>query len=210
MDCRVIALLVLTVALVTAGCSGARETDEVGYVIAMGIDQGPEKDNLNVTYQLAIPRALASTGSSDSKEATEVITITASTLVEARNLLNTTIARVPNLSHTKVIVIGESIARQGVGDFVAPLQRFREFRGSMYIVVAHKSTAEDFIKTLTPRLEILPSKYIETMMLSNTENGYYGRSFLHDFYNRLNEVTHPLTSCNLGSCHSEEWPRQSY
>lgn len=185
MDCRVIALLVLAVALVTAGCSGARETDEVGYVIAMGIDQGPEKDNLNVTYQLAIPRALASTGSSDSKEATEVITITASTLVEARNLLNTTIARVPNLSHTKVIVIGESIARQGVGDFVAPLQRFREFRGSMYIVVAHKSTAEDFIKKLTPRLEILPSKYIETMMLSNTENGYYGRSFLHDFYNRL-------------------------
>jgi len=91
----------------------------------MGIDKGPEKDNLKVTYQLAIPRALSGTGSSDSKEATEIITVTATTLVEARNLLNTTIARIPNLSHVKVIIIGESLARQGVGDFVAPLQRFR-------------------------------------------------------------------------------------
>jgi Ger(x)C family germination protein len=185
MGSRLIILLVLAIFLVTAGCGGARETDEVGYVIAMGIDKGPEKDNLKVTYQLAIPRALSGTGSSDSKEATEIITVTATTLVEARNLLNTTIARIPNLSHVKVIIIGESLARQGVGDFVAPLQRFREFRGSMYIVVSHDSTAEEFIKKLTPRLEILPSKYIETMMLSNTENGYYGRSFLHDFYNRL-------------------------
>lgn len=177
--------LLVALALLTAGCSGARETDEVGYVIAMGIDKAPEKDKINVTYQLAIPRALAGTSDSESKEATEIITITANTAVEARNLLNTSIARVPNLSHIKVIILGEAIARQGVGDFVAPLQRFREFRGSMYVVVAHDSTAEDFIKKLTPRLEILPSKYMETMMLSNTENGYYGRSFLHDFYNRL-------------------------
>lgn len=185
MGCRLIVLLLVAVVMLTAGCGGARETDEVGYVIAMGIDKGPEKDNLKVTYQLAIPRALSGTSNSDSKEATEIITITASTLVEARNLLNTTIARVPNLSHIKAIIIGESLAREGVGDFVAPLQRFREFRGSMYIVVSHNSTAEGFIRKLTPRLEILPSKYIETMMLSNIENGYYGRSFLHDFYNRL-------------------------
>lgn len=185
MGSRLMIVLLVAVALITAGCSGARETDEVGYVIAMGIDTASEKDKINVTYQLAIPRALAGTSDSDSKEATEIITITANTAVEARNLLNTSIARVPNLSHIKVIILGEDIARQGVGDFVAPLQRFREFRGSMYVVVAHESTAEDFIKKLTPRLEILPSKYIETMMLSNTENGYYGRSFLHDFYNRL-------------------------
>lgn len=186
MGIRLMLVLLVSIALLfTAGCSGARETDEVGYVIAMGIDKAPEKDKINVTYQLAIPRALSGTGDSDSKEATEIITITANTAVEARNLLNTSIARVPNLSHIKVIILGEEIARQGVGDFIAPLQRSREFRGSMYVVVAHESTAEDFIKKLTPRLEILPSKYVETMMLSNTENGYYGRSFLHDFYNRL-------------------------
>lgn len=185
MGSRLMIVLLITIVLLTAGCSGARETDEVGYVIAMGIDKAPEKDKIKVTYQMAIPRALAGTSDSDSKESTEIITITANTAVEARNLLNTTVARVPNLSHIKVIIIGEEIARQGVGDFVAPLQRFREFRGAMYVVVAHDSTAEEFIKKLTPRLEILPSKYIETMMLSSMENGYYGQSFLHDFYNRL-------------------------
>ena len=177
----VVALVAVTVLL--TGCNGARETDEVVFVIAIGLDRADE-GMVKVTYQIAVSRALGMEAS-DAKQTASTITITAPSLAEARNLLKTTIGRSPNLSHNKVFVIGEEMARQGVADAIAPLNRFREFRGTMYLLTVQNGSAEEFLTKLKPVLEIIPSKYIETMMLTADEAGYYPPSFLHEFYNRL-------------------------
>lgn len=181
-------VLIITLSLCLTGCNGARETDEIGYVIGIGLDKATEDGMLNITYQIAIPRALGSSeGGGKGDEAITTITLTAPSLAEARNLITTTLARSPNLSHNKVFIIGEDLARQGVADILAPAQRFREFRGSMYVMIVNNGTAQGFMEELRPTIELLPSKYIETMMLTNEESGYYPQSFLHDFYTRLKE-----------------------
>ncbi|MBU2703757.1 spore germination protein KC [Sporomusaceae bacterium BoRhaA] len=174
-----------------SGCNGGRETDEVAYVIGIGIDKAGEGE-LNITYQIAIPKALGSggggsgeSGDSAGSKSVETVTIHTNNIAEARNILNTLMARVPNLSHNKAFFIGEELARQGVGDIFGPLVRYREYRGSMFIAIVRGGTAQDYLKKLNPKLELLPSKFIETMMLTHNETGYYVRSNLQEFYKSM-------------------------
>lgn len=185
----VICFILMT--LVISGCNGGRETDEVAYVIGIGMDKAGE-GKINITYQIAIPRALGTggggsgeSGDSSGSKSVETVTINTSNIAEARNILNTLLARSPNLSHNKAFFIGEELARQGVGDIFGPLVRYREYRGSMFIVVVRGGTAQEYLKNLNPKLELLPSKFIETMMLTNNETGYYERSSLQEFYKSL-------------------------
>lgn len=180
--------MVLVAALLTVGCNGARQVDEIAFVLAMGVDQAPD-GQLVVTYQVAIPRKMAGSsdsggGKGDGEEPFINMSVTAPSLAEARNLLNSSVSRVPNLSHIKMFVVGEEQARRGLGDTIGPLTRFREFRGSMFIIVA-RGTAKGFLEKNKPKLETTPSKYVESMMGAADETGYYLPTNLHDFYLRL-------------------------
>lgn len=177
-------LILLMSSLLLAGCNGARETDEVAYVLLIGIDK-KEEGKYDITYEVAVPKSLSGEGGGADKKSTGLITVTAPSLAEARSLLKSTVGRRINLSHNKAFVFGEKMARDGIGDFLAPLLRFREFRGSMYIMVANDITAAEFMEKNQPFLEQLPSKYIETMILTYDETGYYPRTSLHEFYTRM-------------------------
>ena len=176
----------LTVCLILSGCSGAKETDEVAYVLAVGVDYLPNKE-INITYLIAVPRALGASGSggdADSGKSLVVTTIKAPSLTEGRSLLGASLGRSPDLSHIKVWVISEELARQGLTNLVGPLLRFREFRGSMFMMVV-RDTAQEFINKNKPSIDVLPSRWIEGLLLSGTETGYLLPTHVHEFYNRL-------------------------
>jgi Ger(x)C family germination protein len=180
-----IALILFVSTLLITGCNGARETDEVAYVLLIGIDK-KEEGKYDITYQVAVPKSLSGEGGGGAdNKSTILITVTATSLAEARNLLSSTVGRSINLSHNKAFVFGEKFARGGLGDFLAPLLRYREFRGSMFVIVAHDITAAEFLEKNQPFLEQLPSKFIETMILTYDDTGYYQRINLHEFYSRM-------------------------
>ena len=185
---RVAALAVLLLAaLVLSGCNGSKETDDVLYVIGIGIDKADNR-MIKVTFQFAIPRALGtggSSGGSDSKETSAIITFTAPSIAEAYNQANVILSRIPNFSHARMFIVGTELAKDGVGDVMASLNRYRQFRGSMYLLTVKDGTAEDFMKHLESILEILPSKYVEGMMLKSQEAAYFPDSSIYHFYNRL-------------------------
>jgi spore germination protein KC len=162
------------------GCNGGRETDEITYVVTLGIDAAPD-GLLNVTYRMARPAALGGEAGKGGGETTEIITITAPSLAVARDLLNSQVERSPNLSHIKVIIVGEELARHGLANTIVPIIRFREFRGSSFFLVAYRTTAENIIRTNKPVIEKLVSRWTEGMMGSAGESGYYQRTFLHNF-----------------------------
>lgn len=184
-----ISCLALAICLLLSGCNGANETDEVAYVLAVGVDALPNKQ-LNITYMIAIPRVLSASGSggTDSSKSVVVITIKAPSLAEGRALLSASIARSPDLSHIKVWVVGEELAKQGLGDLIGPFLRFREFRGSMYMMVT-RGTAQEFIKDNHPSIEVLPSRWVEGILLSGNETGYLLPTHIHEFYNRLKSTS---------------------
>lgn len=179
--------LLLVVALLNSGCIGGKETDEVIYVITIGIDATEGKD-VKVTYQIAIPRALGGQGGKGGggvEMPTELVTVRAVNLAEARSLLNSVVSRSINLSHVKAFIFGEEFARKGLSDFMLVAMRFREFRGTMFIGVVNDGTAEDFLRKNSPKLESLPSKYLESMFLTAENSGYFLSSQVHEFYRRL-------------------------
>lgn len=48
------------------GCYDRKELDDLAYAIALGIDKG-EEENLNITYQIAIPLKISGTDSKSRK-----------------------------------------------------------------------------------------------------------------------------------------------
>lgn len=183
----ILGIFLLLTALLLAGCNGSRETDEIAYITAVGIDSAPE-GKIKVSYRIAQPAALAGEAGKGGGggRTTEVLGIVAPSLAIARDELGASVARVPNLAHIKAIVIGEDLARQGLGDSLGPLMRFREFRGSMFILVAKGTTAEQVLRQNKPIIEKLPSRFVEGMMENaSVTGGYHMQTFFHHFYLRL-------------------------
>lgn len=186
---RVVAtIMILIISLVITGCNGSKELDEVAYVLAVGVDAA-EGDQLDLTYEVAIPRVLAgeSGNKTDPKSTTNLVGITAPTLAEGRNLLKSAVARAPNLSHVTTFIIGEDLARKGLADFLGPALRFRELRGSINIVVV-TGKAKDFMKQNAPE-EVLATRWFEAMLSSAEESGYYLKTSFDEFYTRLKNLS---------------------
>ncbi len=177
--------------LLTTGCSvnGARETDEVAWVVSMGVDRADDGD-IVVGYRLALPAALAASegGGAGDKETTAILAVKAPTLAEARNILNTSVSRAVNLSQVTAIAIGEDLARHGVQNLLGPLLRFREFRGTVFIIVC-RGKALDALKANKPQIETLISRYIHNSVSSHGESSYYIPVSLHEFYTRLKSTS---------------------
>jgi spore germination protein KC len=185
MSRRLLTGLLLVIALLTTGCIGSRETDDIAYVIAVGVDKSDEK-MMEVTYQIALPSAQGGGGKEGGEAASSFIlnTIKATNLAEARNLLTSTMGRFPSLTHTKAFIISEEFARQGLGSFIGPLLRFREFRGSIILVIV-KGTAKDFMHANNPKIDTQMSKYYEGLLFEKRESGFFLQTDVHDFYIRL-------------------------
>lgn len=169
------------ITLLLAGCTGAREAEEVGYAVAVGLDKSDQPGMVNVSYQLATPQGA---GEKDVSSKAEVITITSVSLAEVRNLLTSAIAPTPSLHHLKILILGEEFARQGVMNTIGAAQRHPEFRGSMFVVVA-QGTAKDFLENNKPVFEFSPSKHYEVQMGSGAHSGYLLPTSMHEFYIRL-------------------------
>lgn len=182
-----ITALLLGVMLFCSGCYGARETEDVAYVLVVGIDKTAD-GQIKATYQIARPRGAGGNeggggdggGGKGEGGAWVISTFIAPSLSESRMLLKSTMSRVPNLGHISAVILGETAAREGVGNFMSYFMRSRDFRGTMLLVVV-EGTAEEYIKHNNPKLETTISKYYETM-LSHMESGYYQRTDLHNFY----------------------------
>jgi spore germination protein KC len=179
-------VLLLISTFIIVGCGRYYETDSIAYILAMGIDK--HEKGMMVTYQIGIPRAVAGTEAGGGvQEKFITTTITSVNLAENRNLLGATMSRIPLASHVKAVIIGEEYAKQGIGPLISPLMRFREYRGSILVIVV-RGTAKDFIEKNNPRLEIAPSKYYDGVMFNSDESGSLRLlTDLHDFYLRLKE-----------------------
>ena len=183
-----IALLVL-VCLLAAGCNsnGAHETDEILWVISIGIDKADDGDLL-VSYRIANPQAETPSGGGGSeaqgKKKSTVMTIKAPSLAEARNILDSSTSRRVSQSHNMVVMVSEELARDGVQDSIGGLMRRRDFRGSVYMIVC-RSQARDMFTGNEPPIDQLISRWIQNYMHSSVDTSYYLSLNAHDFYDRL-------------------------
>ncbi len=154
----ILSLLVLPL----SGCWGKQEVEGLGFVFGIGIDSGSKQGTYLVTYQIGLPKKPAEGGSG-----IQDYTISAEgfSIRDTAEKIFDTITRQPFLGTTKVIVLGDSVAREGINSVLDFFQRYYEFRRTTYLVVA-KGKAKDLLN-----IKLRTDKLVSLTLYEDIETG---------------------------------------
>jgi len=182
---RNILIVVVIIALLLAFSSSytSFSIDNLAFVVAIGIDKSSNNDSLKVSFQIAKPSAISENGSSQDSPAI-INTVEANSINSAINLMNSYIGKELNLSHCKLIVISELVAKDGISDKIYTLINNIQIRPSTNVVIS-KADAKYYIENSKPSLETLPSKYYQIFPNSSKYTGYTVNATIGDFFNGL-------------------------
>ncbi len=175
-------IALLSIAFTLSGCFEARELEDLTYVIALGIDKGQSK-KYAFTFQLAVPIKIAGEGggTGSGKGSTSTITIDADTLYNAISRANTLVSKEMTLSHNKIIIFSEQVAKNGIGDLLNSFITNREIRPQTDILVL-KGETKDLLSNIEPVLETNPARNYELLLDSSEYTGYAISNNLLHFY----------------------------
>ena len=156
----------MIILLITTGCWNRRELNELGITLAMGIDLTNDGQYL-VTAQVVNPGEVASKSGGSAGHAPVIIfQETGKTVFEAVRKMTTVSPRKIYPSHLRVLVIGESLAKKGIGKPLELLSRDWELRSDFYITVARDRNAEEILKIPTSLEKIPANKMFMTLDVS--------------------------------------------
>ena len=179
-----IAIIVL-VLVCFASCKDAQEPETLGYVVAIGIDMPKDDERgYNITLQFANPDKISGgsneSGGKGGEESIENISVLAPDIYPAINIANHIISKKFVLSHTKLVVFSDEVAKRGVSEFLETIKRSVEIRPNIYFAVS-KGTAKDFLEAVNPKTEVNPVRYY-TMIFENDYSGFIPQDMSRDFF----------------------------
>lgn len=168
-----------------ASCKDAKEPETLGYVVAIGIDSAKEgKKGYDITLQFANPAKISGgsgeAGGDGGEESIENITVPAPDIYSAVNVANHIISKKFVLSHTKLIVFSDELAKRGIKDFLDSVNRNSDIRPNIYFAVS-KTSAKDFLEAVNPKTEVNPVRYY-TMLFENDYSGFIPQNMGQEFY----------------------------
>lgn len=174
----------------------SQNIDHLDYVIALGIDNDPDSDNIIVTFEFA---NLGSFSENASSEKTEPIinTIVAPTIPNAITIMNAYIGKQLNLSHCKVIAFSKDYAKTGILDEVSFLIHNIQIRPTTNVIVTECS-ASNYLKCSTSSLEQVLTKYYDIFPTSSEYTGYTSNIPIGRFYENMLDKDSGAV-CILGS-----------
>ncbi|NLG84578.1 MAG: Ger(x)C family spore germination protein, partial [Firmicutes bacterium] len=153
------------------------------YVVAMGMDRGTNEE---LVLSLGLADVLPAGGTAEgTRMKLRVITASAPSFFSALTLANNLLERPLNLTHLKLLVFGQDLAKKGIGRHLDALVRWREFRRTVYTAVAEDKAAT-FLAALTAIKEEEVAKYLELALINQGITGLVPSSaqFLR-FYNDI-------------------------
>ena len=128
--------------------------------MAVGIDKG-DTFPVKATFVIADP-----SGGSDEKPASpkpDILSVEAPTVFSAIRKIDSIKSKTINMSHVKVVVFSDSIAKDGVGEFLSGFASSRDFRPNTYVCVS-QGDAEKYLREVKPAQETFIEKYFDNIM----------------------------------------------
>lgn len=157
--------------------------DNISYVIALGVDLSEDKNNLQVTFEFMDTSSFADNGTS--QESPPIIdTVTSTSINSAINLLNSYVGKEINLSHCKVVVFSDELAKKGIFSEITELMNNIQVRPTTNLIIS-KSRAIEYIQNSTSSLEKVLSKYYDIFPNTSEYTGYTSNIMIGNLYNRL-------------------------
>ena len=191
-----VALISAFLCFILTGCSEAVETDDYYvYPVVMGLDKGVH-NKLKLTIEYPTYKKGGGGGQMGgggekkgggeesggySLQGANIHTIETPTIIEGLDIFSMAISRRISLIHIKLLVISEELAREGIGDYLAPLGRYRDTRSTMFVLVA-RGNAVDFIKENKANIGESITKSIELMEEQSKKTSYFPDINFHEFF----------------------------
>ncbi|MCQ6280451.1 Ger(x)C family spore germination protein [Bacillus sp. EB600] len=174
-------MLLILISLLT-GCWSSKELNELSIVTALGIDK--TENGYLLSAQVINPGEIAGKTSSGR---TEVIRFmkSGSTIFEAIRKLATDSPREIYVSHLRVVVFGEKLAKEGIGKTLDLLSRDHEMRSDFYMMVAKGSTAYDILNVMTHQEKLPANKLFNALDNSDKKWGPTTAVTLDELINNL-------------------------
>lgn len=147
------------------GCWSRRELNDLAIAVGLSIDKSGEK--YLVSVQIVEPNEVAGNKSSGIAPVT-MYQATGDTILEALRTMTTISPRRIYISHLRIMVLGETLAREGIADVLDLMSREPEARNDFYVVVTKNSQAVDTLKILT-NLEKVPSTRLFSTLKASEE-----------------------------------------
>ncbi|WP_312474069.1 Ger(x)C family spore germination protein [Neobacillus sp.] len=166
-----------------SGCWDRLDPENMAFIVAVGVDPGPKNDYL-FTFAIAVPKPLGVSGPSSGGIGHKTIvthTVEGSNIISALLASQSFIARRLTLTHSKVFILGEDLARKGVMPVLGEVVRSREFRRSFYVMTT-RGKAETYIHNIIPTTETDISLWFELELDPNNMGAVLPReSRFHNF-----------------------------
>ncbi len=154
--------------------------DNSAFVVSLGIDKS-SSDKLNVTFEFL---SVSPSGTSISESTPIINSVECSSITSGINMMNVYLGRKVNLTHCKLFIFSEELAKQGISDEVYSLINDVEVRPSANIVIS-KCNTKYYIENSTPNFESLIPKYYEVFPNISEYTGYTCNATIGDFFNAL-------------------------
>lgn len=188
-------LLLITGLLPLTGCWSRVELNDLSIVTAAAIDKVDDGKYL-LTLQIAVPTMLGpaggsskSTGAGGGTKPTVIVSEEGETIMDAIRKLQKKLPRRLFFSHSRIIVIGEKLAREGVAPVLDFFVRYREARLRSFILFSQGKAAD--ILSLNAKWEKISAEEIR-----EEEKRHIGlQIYLKDFiYMLLTDGTEPVAA----------------
>lgn len=204
---RIILLLIICItSIMLASCYDSNEVDDLLHVNIIGIERGvSDKWRLTIKFPTLKenPGAGSGVGGGGGQGGYTTLTVDAPSFFTGIDMLNSTIARRLNFMHTEVLVISEDLAKSGMlGEFLAPIIRFRQIRRSMHVFVINGSVMNS-IDAAKPVVGTALLKNIQILVNEARITGYFRHSTLQNFYDMM-KSTYRQPTVILGALSNPE------
>lgn len=161
----------------------SEDIDHLDYVIALAIDEIPESTNFQISFEFADISSFSE--DSSSKDSKPIInSVVAPSISSAINIMNAYIGKQLSLSHCKVIIISDSVAKKGLLEPVSDLMNNTQIRPTANIIIA-KDSATSYIENSISSLEQILTKYYDVFPTSSEYTGYTSNIILGEFYDNI-------------------------
>ena len=150
---KIFVLILLILSLFLTGCWDRRELNELAITMAMGIDK--VEDEYQLTAQVVVPTEISMQGSTGRSSVT-LFQSSGATVYEAFRKMTKDTPRKIYPGHLRILVLGEDLAKEGIGESLELLSRDWELRSDFYVVIARDLTAAEVLN-VTTTLETIPA-----------------------------------------------------
>lgn len=179
-------IISILLSIFLCGCYDRFELDNLAYVIALGADLG-SGDNLDITYQIAIPIKITGESNETGKDTFTTYTVSAPSLAVANTLVNAEVSKNINLSHVKLIVYSEEMAKSDLSGHVNVFISDSNIRPRVSLAIC-EGKAKDFLNELSPKLEASPSRFYELLFGTYNYSTQSEPSQLIDLYTEFQSI----------------------